>query len=597
MARGLTIALFALLLTSAEGPGRIVEAGDGGRTGVDVPTFHGDRARRGWNAREVELTPTRVASGAFGPLWSSPALHAVTLDGITYAPHLYATPLYADHVRITAGPCAGRRLSVVLAASSNGWVYAVAAFAARCHEAIIRAGTVVWQTPLGTPAVVPALDGGVLLGVLSTPTMDLALDPPRLYVTAMDAAAGWRAFALDLGSGRVLPGWPLSIDESGLASINANGPARFAAATRMSQRGALNLSPRGDLLYVVFGGRGPGWIVAIDTRRPRILAAFGVAPGEGEASSGGMWSAGGPAVDSRGRVYMTTGNSRGRSLDTPRVWGSSLLQWSPTLRLSGTYTPFNYCVLDQHNMDLGASSPVLLPDLDPAATATPRLLAFGGKQGTVYLVDRDRLPGGLDHRPPCLTDASTDASLLPPEPQAQFASRGPLNVFGPYTETHAQLDHARMRTTPAYYRDDAGIGYLFVSGATKAGPASAASVPPGLVKLRVVTAPGAPAHLAVHGRELRTTLVNPGSPVVTSNGSRDAIVWVLDPNLPRLAPLRGTAVSRPVLYAFDAMTLDRLWRSAPEELHVGGKYASPTVARGLVLVGTDRIQAFGLRRR
>lgn len=83
--------------------------------------------------------------------------------------------------------------------------------------------------------------------------------------------------------------------------------------------------------------------------------------------------------------------------------------------------------------------------------------------------------------------------------------------------------------------------------------------------------------------------------MVSSNGPRDAIVWVLDPNMPRLAPLTDPAPPRPVLYAFDAVTLGRLWRSAPDALEVGGKYASPTVARGVVFVGTDRIQAFGLR--
>src|SRR5690606_3683524 len=50
----------------------------------------------------------------------------------------------------------------------------------------------------------------------------------------------------------------------------------------------------------------------------------------------------------------------------------------------------------------------------------------------------------------------------------------------------------------------------------------------------------------------------------------------------------------PVLYAFDAMSLELLWRSAPGQLHTSGKYNEPTFARGAVVVGTDRIQAFGI---
>ncbi len=88
---------------------------------------------------------------------------------------------------------------------------------------------------------------------------------------------------------------------------------------------------------------------------------------------------------------------------------------------------------------------------------------------------------------------------------------------------------------------------------------------------------------------------NPGSPVVSSRGGGDAIVWVLDANRPRSAPLYGESAPQPVLYAFDAQTLALLWRSAPGELATSGKYNEPLVADGMVIVGTDRLQAFGLR--
>jgi outer membrane protein assembly factor BamB len=570
------------------------------QTPINITMFHGDRARLGWNAAETELSPVHVSGPAFGPIWSSPPVDSVTLDGRTYPPRLYATPLYVDGLALTRGPHAGAHLGIVFAASSNGRVYAISASASRCAGGRVAPGTILWRTRLAEPAIAPGLDGGVLIGVLSTPIIDLTTRPARLYVTAMDVHGGWRAFALDLATGDVLRGWPVAINEATLAPVNRNGPARFAAAAEVSQRAALALSPRGDVLYLGFGsyrGGGPGWLVAVNTRRPGLLSAFAGAPTMTATSNAGIWGAGGPAVDREGRVYMTTGNSPADSGPAPGVWGNSLLQWSPSLALLGAYTPFNACVLDRYNMDLGASSPVILPDLADSRTTTPRLLAFGGKQGTVYLVSRSGLAGGVDRRPACQAEAREDRSLLPPEAQPQFGMRGPLHVFGPYTERHGQLDHARMRTTPAYFRDPSGTSYLFVTGASKATADSAISVAPGLVRLRVVTPTGAPAYLAVDGREMRTTLVNPGSPVVTSNGGRDAIVWVLDPSQPRTAPLVGPegSVARPVLHAFDAFTLERLWRSAPGDLEVGGKYSSPTVGRGMVIVGTDRIQAFGLR--
>jgi mono/diheme cytochrome c family protein len=50
-----------------------------------------------------------------------------------------------------------------------------------------------------------------------------------------------------------------------------------------------------------------------------------------------------------------------------------------------------------------------------------------------------------------------------------------------------------------------------------------------------------------------------------------------------------------VLYAFEAITLKLLWKSPEGALHTSGKYNEPLIVGGTVFVGTDRIQAFGLR--
>jgi hypothetical protein len=313
--------------------------------------------------------------------------------------------------------------------------------------------------------------------------------------------------------------------------------------------------------------------------------------------SGGIWGAGGPAIDGDGRVWATTGNSPDGSADTPGMWGQTLLRWHAPLELDGTYTPFNYCALDIADADLGGDTPTLF---DADGAATPHLVAFGCKQGDVYLVDRDHLPGRLDRRPPCSSDAASDGSLLAPSPQPQFGTRGPLDVFGPYSEVLGNLDTAKMRSTPARMRDANGWA-LFVSGATKAKadpsdlPESSRSVPPCVVKLRVVAAPDAPAWLAVEATEPSAVFINPGSPVVSSDGARNAVVWILDENAPRVASLLSPGTPHPVLYAFEGATLRLLWKSAAGELELGGKYSTPLVVGGVVVVGTDRLRAFGLR--
>ena len=337
-------------------------------------------------------------------------------------------------------------------------------------------------------------------------------------------------------------------------------------------------------------------MVAVDTVTPSLASAFSGAPSMVAFANGGMWGSGGPAVDPNGYVYDTTGNSPNGSMNSPGVWGESLLVWNPgtPLSLAGTYSPWNYCQMDTADTDLGGSSPAIIPDLDPSATSTPSLVAFGSKQGNAYIVDRNNLPGGLDQRPPCSDDPSSDPSLIPSDPQPQFGVPGPLNVFGPYSETFTQGDNAKMRTTPAYFQANDGTNYIFVSGATKRCPSCREPVPPGLARLQIVTAPGQPAYLALDAMDNFLSLFSPGPPIITSNVSDNAIVWLLDANVYRSASLVGSSVPHPVLYAVDATTMQLLWNSSASQLNVGGKYNHVTVARGVVFVGTDRIQAFGL---
>ncbi len=566
------------------------------RAGHDALTYHGTAQRTGWYDDERQLTPARVASGRFGLLWESPPLDAF---GGT-PPRLFASPLYVDRVRIEGETGVAATRSVVYVASTTGYVYAINAFRGRN----LAAGAILWRTRL-TEA--PCSRG--TQGVLGTP----AIDPlaHTLYVVACDATRAWRVHALDLRHGRERAGWPLPIEADAInrQGINANGANRFPAGVANLQRGALNLSPDRDRLYVTFGGEPvSGWLLSIDTRQPRVASAFSMTAVTGEGT-GGLWASGGASVDAAGDVYVATGSSVVNMLagqgvagvfpDSDFNWGQSILRLASDpatgLRLVGSYTPFNYCQVGAQDVDLGSGAPVLV-DLDRATTATPRLLALGGsKQGNVYLLDRDRLPGSLQRRQSCGNDPTRDGSLLAPEPQPQFGTRGPLNVFGPYSDRFGMGNQAKSRSTGAWFQDRAGQGYLFVSGSQKATVDSGTSIAPGLARLQLVVQSGQPAFLRLDRVQPDLVLQNPGSPVVSSDGRRHAIVWVLDPDKPRSASLYGPDAPKPVLYALDAGSLALLWRSAPGLLKTSGKYNEPLIARGTVFVGTDRLQAFGLR--
>jgi hypothetical protein len=558
---------------------------------VPVATFQQDRARSGQYRDASAIAPAQVAPGHFGLAWESLPFDAA--DGTPA--RLYASPLYLDSVRIGAGPERGREHAVVLVATNLGEVLAVNAR----RDGDLAPGRVLWRHAFGHPCrLQPAPLDGVPTGILSTPVVDLARQ--RVYVTHCDEAKRWQAHALDLRSGAPLSGWPVTLDEARFNAVNANAGPRLLAPTRKHdfrvQRGALNLSPDGRRLYVVFGESETGWLVSLDTQSPRVAGAF-AAVAMPHRGSGGIWGAGGPAVDTNGRVYVVTGTGFDGYVAQDHDWTQSVLKLAlgpQGFELRGTYTPFNHCITAKNDIDLGSGGVMLPPDLPAGTTSTPHLLAVGGKQGNAYLLDREHLPGRLDQRPACTTDASSDTSLLPPQTQPQFGTRGPLSVFGPYSEQDAALDLARARSVPASFRDADGHAYLYFTGNSKRAQGSADSVPPSIARLRIEAAPGRPAYLRLDRTNKELAFGNPGSPVVTSNGPRDAIVWILDENAPRSALLAGSDAPRPVLYALDAGTLDVLWRSAPGELPTSGKYNEAAFGGGLVFVWTDSFQALGV---
>lgn len=573
--------LGALMMATVAVPGKAAEK----------LTYHANAARAGWNAEEKVLTPAVVASDRFGFLWQSPQLDWV--DGVP--PRLFATPLYVPDLVLPNG----HRVAAAFVATTAGYAYAIST----ARSGSIAPGDILWRQRLtSTPCA------GGTMGNLSTPVIDRRRG--RIYVSSCSGKDWiWHVHALDLRSGAQLPGWPVEISVATMnhPGLNHNGTTRFVPGQPYLQRGALNLSPDGTSLYVAFGPDFQGWLVALDTARPQIASAFSTNPVQ-EQEQGGMWGSSGPAVDAEGHVYIATGASFAYALakrgipgvfpDSPHSWGQSILQFADTpsngLRLTGSYTPYNYCQTAASDIDIAGSGAVVI-DVPGQTTATPHLLALGaGKQGNAYLLDRSHMPGGTVQRHACSSDPRTDLSLLAPEIQPVLKARGPLNIFGPFSDSIGMVNQAKSRSTLAHFRDRTGVNYLYFTGSTKTGADFSTNVPPGLVRVKIVTTPHRPAFLRLDGQERTITFQNPGSPVISSRGGSDAIVWVLDPNAPRSAdPFLAGAV-RPVLYAFDALSLRLLWTSKAT-LFPSGKYNEATVADGLVLVGTDRLQAFGVR--
>lgn len=561
---------------------------------------HYDRAHSGWNNQETALTPAAVASESFGLLWSSPQLDSIG----TTPPRLFAAPLYVNRVRISEGDYRGQTHSIAYVVTTTGFAYAISTAVAGKTQP----GSILWKTRL-TEA--PCNRG--MMGNYSTPVIHL--ESNRMFVVSCSTESEqnhFSAHAIDIRSGKELSGWPVPISKAVMQdpALNRNGTRTWRYGVpghRWVQRGALNLSEDGQRLYVAFGADGVGWLVALDTGQRRVASAFSATPDDVQ-DGGGMWASGGPAVDPEGRIYMSTGAYLQGAIrlglesvysDRENSWAHSILQWEDDrkagLTLRGTYTPYNYCQAAKADIDIGSSAPIAI-DLPEGTSPVRRLLVLGGgKQGNIYLLDRDKMPGGLTKRQPCTIDPAEDRSLLAPEVQPEWKRRGPINLFKPFSDEIGAFDSAKSRTTSSYFRNATGEVFIYVTGSSKAGENFNTSIPPGLAKVKLVTAPDASPYLQVDKLDMTQTFHNPGSPIVTSSGGQGGIVWFVDQNAPRTANLYTGTLPQPVAYAFDAESLELLWKSAPGELFTTGNYSEPTAVNGLVLVGTDRLQAFGIK--
>ena len=170
-------------------------------------------------------------------------------------------------------------------------------------------------------------------------------------------------------------------------------------------------------------------------------------PGPNTCSSqlSGIWARGGAVVDPdssmNGRIYVATGNG---DFDANRGgfnYGDSVLSLSADLSsLLGSYTPTNYQQLQNGDVDLGSTSPAILPA--QPMSQTPWMLVQGGKDAVLKLLNRAALPGvgnelqlidlpqGLFSTPAVWTDASNNAWIFLGFPDLVAAYRLKTNGSG-----------------------------------------------------------------------------------------------------------------------------------------------------------------------
>ncbi len=505
-------------------------------TAQDVLTYHNDNARTGQNLNETILNLTNVSSNSFGRLLT------ISVDG-----KVDAQPLYASAVSI---PGKGTH-NVLFVATEHDSVYALDA----------DTGTVLWQVSLlqsgettsddrGCPQVEPEI------GVTSTPVIDRHVGLHSIiYLVAMskDGAGDYfqRLHALDMRTGQEQFGGPVDIQAvfPGTGDNSSGGNVVFDAKQYKERAGVLLLN---HVVYTAWTSHCDirpytGWLIGYDQGSLKQVNVLNIAPNGSQAS---IWaSGGGPAVDSAGNIYVLAANGTfDTTLDANGFpsggdYGNAFLKISTTnnkLSVADYFAMFNAVAESSVDEDLGSGGPLVLPDMTDASGRTRHLALGAGKDGVLYMVDRDNM--------------------------GKFT---PGNNNAIYQAMPGALGGSEF-AVPAYFNNNIYYGavgdsvraFAFVAAKLLATPASQTS--------HIFPYPGA-------------------TPSISANGTSNGIVWVTENTDPA------------VLHAYDAEDLSReLYNSsqasgARDQFGVGNKYITPTIANGKVYVGTTNgVGVFGL---
>jgi len=508
-----------------------VAAGTAMGRGVDVTTFKNDLNRSGQNLAESALTLTNVASSTFG------LLRMLPVDGRVDAQPLYLSALSA----------AGGTFNTVFVATEHDSVYAFDS----------DSGAILWHVSLLGSGETPSDNRGCgqvtpEIGVTATPVIDRTAGAHgTIYVVAMsiDSSSNYhhRLHALDVATGAELLNGPVDIN----ASFPATGTATSSFDPKSyEERAALLLS--NGTIYTSWTSHcddAPygGWIISYAQSTLARNGALNIAASSSAGPS--IWMAGdGPAVDASGNIYFLSANGAFETtLDTKgfpsgQDFGNSFLKISSAaagLSVLDFFTMSNEVAESNADQDLGSGGEMLLPDLTDSTNTVRHLVVGAGKDGNIYVVDRDSM--------------------------GKFSASSNNN----YQTLNGVLPGG-IFSSPAYFNGT--VYYGDISGTLKAFVVSSAKL------------------AATPQSQSATQFTYPGtSPSVSANGTTNAIIWAHE----------NTATA--VLHAYDATNLaHELYNSnqAPanrDQFGTGNKYITPAIADGKVFVGTtNAVAVFGL---
>jgi hypothetical protein len=501
-------------------------------------TYHNDAMRSGQDLNETVLTPSNVNSSTFGKLFS------YSLDGLTFA-----SPLYVQNVSIS-----GQGFhNIAIVATEHDSVYA--------FDADGRSSSALWHVNFTNPAAgvttVPASDTGETgdipneIGITGTP----AIDPTTgtIYVVAATKEVSGsttnyvqRLHALDLTTGAEKFGGPVVIQASvpGTGNGSSGGILPFDSLHENQRTGGLLAN---GVVYFGFSSHGDiepfhGWVLGYNASTLQPVMAYCDTP---NGKNGGVWMNGdGVATDSTGSLYFISGDGTMDANTGGSDYGDSFIRLSPSGTVQDYFSPSVQGTLSSQNLDLGSGGVLLLPD---QGGAHPHEMVSAGKNGTIYLVDRDQM-GGFNSGGDQIVQSL-------------------VNIF----PNNSGIEGGNF-SSPVYWN---GSVYF----APVALPVQAFALMNGLLS----TSPTSQTSQSYGGRG--------GTMSISANGTNNGILWTLQTG--------GSGVPG-ILHAYDATNIStELYNSnqagTRDALDEWDKFTVPVVANGEVFVtSTSQLTIYGL---
>jgi len=505
---------------------------------VSVTTSRNDNSRDGQNLSETVLTPGNVNVNSFGKLFSQ------AVDG-----YAYAQPLYVPNVVIN-----GTAHNVVFVATEHDTVYAFDADSNTGGNAsplwktsFINPGhgvTTASSNDVGCDDIVPEI------GITGTPVIDIAAG--SIFLIAKTKENGkfvQRLHALDITTGKERSGSPVVIKAKvrGAGDGSNNGVLTFNPL-RQAQRAGLLL--QNGTLFIVWASHCDnqpyhGWLISYDST---TLAQKGVWNTTPNGGLGGVWQGGtGLAADSNSSLYFATGNGsydhNQNGFDLSDTIVKVGQRTNGALQLMDYFTPYNQDYLAANDMDLGSGGVLLLPD-QGAGAPHRHLLVSVGKEGSIYLIDRDHM-GRYN---------TNDNSQIVQDLE---------NAIG------------GVWATPAWWNNNLYFGGIFDN-------LRQFSFDPGTGLMSTTSVFESPESFAFPGPV----------PTISANGANNAILWILQTD--------DFGAGSSVLRAYDANNVSSEFYNSGQNFNrdnPGGavKFTVPTVVNGKVYVpAVKQLSVYGL---